>query len=552
MRPKAFSYIRWSSPQQSLGSSLARQLERSRSYVAKNDLDLDESYRDEGLSAYRGKNRLEGSLGRFILKVESGDIPRGCFLLVESLDRISREGILEASGLFIKLIQAGINVVVITPYDADLFNRERFAERPNDLLMCLQDFYRANRESQRKGELVAGAWELKRGEIGTKKMTRLAPGWLTLNEDRTEFIVDAAKAATVRRIFQMLIDGLGKKSIVRILNDEAVPTFSIRKRKRPTTWNVSNIDDLLSKKAVLGLLQMRKTTTIEGDDGTEKVVVNVGEPVEGYYPAIIDEGTFNRAVSASRSRWTGVAGRKGTKFSNILVGMTKCSQCGGNMGYFHKRAHLKPYVICLKSDRHACTNRFKYDYRMIEAATLDFAFGDIDLTESRSDATRELESRVGLLTRRRDDLKTQVDNLAGQLALGVQAITDLLVSRNNDLKAVTAELEATKADLSATVQRPNLAARLGTIASMRAAMESENANEVYAVRAKINSAMRGLFDYVSFDEDGTVYVIILAGLKNLMIRPDGTTEIAEVIEPRSEVFTFRDPQREARFQRLVA
>jgi hypothetical protein len=41
-RPKAYSYIRFSTKRQALGNSLMRQLDRSREYAAKHGLDLQE------------------------------------------------------------------------------------------------------------------------------------------------------------------------------------------------------------------------------------------------------------------------------------------------------------------------------------------------------------------------------------------------------------------------------------------------------------------------------------------------------------------------------
>ena len=64
VRPKAYSYVRWSTPQQAKGDSLHRQLEKARAYAKEYNLDLDETlnFRDAGISAYRGRNVLKGAL----------------------------------------------------------------------------------------------------------------------------------------------------------------------------------------------------------------------------------------------------------------------------------------------------------------------------------------------------------------------------------------------------------------------------------------------------------------------------------------------------------
>jgi len=62
MKKKAYSYIRFSTPKQLRCDSLRRQLEASRAYANEHDLILDESLRDFGMSAFKGKSATEGAL----------------------------------------------------------------------------------------------------------------------------------------------------------------------------------------------------------------------------------------------------------------------------------------------------------------------------------------------------------------------------------------------------------------------------------------------------------------------------------------------------------
>ena len=49
---RAYSYIRFSTPEQLKGDSLRRQLETSRAYAEKHGLLLDDSLRDIGIAAF--------------------------------------------------------------------------------------------------------------------------------------------------------------------------------------------------------------------------------------------------------------------------------------------------------------------------------------------------------------------------------------------------------------------------------------------------------------------------------------------------------------------
>ena len=71
MQKKAYSYIRFSTPQQLKGDSLRRQLEASRAYAEAHDMVLDDSLRDIGISAFKGKHATEGVLKKFIELVDA-------------------------------------------------------------------------------------------------------------------------------------------------------------------------------------------------------------------------------------------------------------------------------------------------------------------------------------------------------------------------------------------------------------------------------------------------------------------------------------------------
>ena len=92
-RPRAYSYLRFSTTEQLKGDSLRRQTQAARAYADTHGLDLDEAltFRDLGVSAFKGKNVAEGALGAFLQAVDAGRVPPGSWLLVENLDRLSRD-----------------------------------------------------------------------------------------------------------------------------------------------------------------------------------------------------------------------------------------------------------------------------------------------------------------------------------------------------------------------------------------------------------------------------------------------------------------------------
>jgi len=93
LESKVYSYIRFSNLDQKKGNSTARQAQFAKSWATKNNMTLDSSLvmTDEGLSAYSGAHRNRGSLGQFLQLVEHEKIPVGSVLIVEAIDRLSRE-----------------------------------------------------------------------------------------------------------------------------------------------------------------------------------------------------------------------------------------------------------------------------------------------------------------------------------------------------------------------------------------------------------------------------------------------------------------------------
>src|SRR5262249_25263193 len=151
----AYSYLRFSSPEQAKGDSIRRQEALRDAWLAKTGavLDTNLSLRDEGVSAYTGahrKNPDRHALAAFLEPAPRARIPRRAYLLVESLARLSREDIRPALTLLLNLIEAGIRVVQLSPvemvYDEDV--------EPMTLMMAIMELSRGHSESAMKSERV--------------------------------------------------------------------------------------------------------------------------------------------------------------------------------------------------------------------------------------------------------------------------------------------------------------------------------------------------------------------------------------------------------------
>ncbi|TOL00220.1 recombinase family protein, partial [Vibrio parahaemolyticus] len=63
------------------------------------------------MSAFSSEHVNKGALGEFIKAVDEGKVERGSVLIVESLDRLSREVPMQAQIQFNELISKGITII---------------------------------------------------------------------------------------------------------------------------------------------------------------------------------------------------------------------------------------------------------------------------------------------------------------------------------------------------------------------------------------------------------------------------------------------------------
>lgn len=357
MKPKAYSYIRFSSPEQAKGDSYRRQRAAAVKYCAENGLELADTkeYRffDSGRSAYTGKHISdEGEFGRFLTLVNEGAIKPGSFLLVESLDRLSRDKVNIALGQLLNLLGTGIKVVTLS--DKRTYSNDS-PDLATELIVSIAVMMRAHNESSEKGNRVADAWRNKRALARTEKTPNGAacPYWLKLVEGVHQPVEE--RVAVIRRIFDMTIQGYGQAVISRRLNEDGVPVFGSTRatqekpRNKSGLWGTSSVQKILHNRALLGEYQ---PTHLIG-----RVRQNDGDPIRGYYPEIITPDVFLQAKAVRAQRQT-TRSTKQSKNFNIWQGLAKCRFCGDAMHLINKGRPPKGYTYlqCYSAKKGKCRN----------------------------------------------------------------------------------------------------------------------------------------------------------------------------------------------------
>ncbi|MGY3147745.1 DNA invertase Pin-like site-specific DNA recombinase [Bradyrhizobium sp. USDA 3397] len=542
-RPKAFSYVRMSTDLQKKGDSLRRQLDASRKYAEVHGLELvdDPDLHDLGVSAYRGKNLLaSGGLGRFLAAIRDGKIERGSYLLVESIDRISRQTPTKALEPFLAVINSGMILVTMNPLEVFTAETTDFYR----LLMALTIMQRSHEESDVKSHRLKSAWAAKRTGAGQKKLTARCPSWLRLSPDRSGFEIIEERAAIVRKIFDEAASGYGTFTIVRRLNNDGVPTFTGK-----GGWQNSTVNKILSSPAAIGTFQPNR---IEGGRRLPD-----GQPIQNYFPRIVRQDVFETAQRGRLERWRNaqpekgkkphpVGGRKGKQYTNLFSKLAVCDYCGEPMHYQDKGAPPKgrTYLVCsnaLRDNGCVMTGRWRYD--QFEATFLSFVerldlaslVSSSEHSSKRNEVAFHLDAAVGKIRLLEDEQRK-----AFEIGLKMADFDSAFIAER--IKKIEIELDAARKrekqlrhEISVLDQTSLTYYRHPEqVAQLIERVRSSRGGDVYKLRAQIASRLQSL-------------------ISELRLTVDPDTQRFEVIFRDGQGMTlFVDPENPAKFIQKVS
>lgn len=352
--PKAYAYIRFSRAIQATGDSENRQLTALELFETSTGTKIVEIVYDKGKSAFRGDNARSGNFKEMLDRMQSGAIRPGDYLVVESIDRITRQRVLDGVELLQGILKKGIKIY--TTVDQKTYSYNDPSRDFENLLMISLIAKRANEESETKSGRLLSAWKARKakaenGEVIIKKGKSIPYG---LRVEDGKFIIHKEEREEINTLFELLLK-YGLNTAITKINETALKK-----------WNNGTLNKIIKHKTVIGCMATHRIE-YTADGKARKILTGF---IENYYPNLIEPSLFYKAVDAMSTRkqknWSG---RRTEQDFNIFKHCIFCEQCGGKMYYDHRGSRYKgkiyPFFKCdnARVQKHICNAdnvRFEY------------------------------------------------------------------------------------------------------------------------------------------------------------------------------------------------
>lgn len=501
-------YARFSSAEQSKGYSLERQQIHGQRFAAKQGWAVEKTITDQGRSAFSGANRIEGSaLHEFELEARNG-LHDGKILLVENVDRLSRQGAKAAARLIWELNEQGVDVA--TWHDEYVYQ----SGNNGDLMEIFSVIVKAQvafEESEKKSKRTSASWERRFEQIvaGTHKgpMPNL-PKWIDWTDNG--FVLNAERTAVLNLIFDLYIDGMGIHRIVSELHEREIDSWTPPEQRRGNNgWFYSYIYRLLTKRAVLGEYVTSKGKTLASD----------------FYPQAITAEKWNRAQAALLMRKGNQKNVKVFGNRNLLSKIIVCEKCGGGAHFGHTTDTVQKYTKAsgetvhyrrktyrkLRCDRarrkHNCDNDTILNYDVVEATVLDEMLPQLVRKPEGNAQAKKLSDQLAELVRVQEAEQAKLNNLVDVLADGgSKAIVQRVVAVEEELGRLQSEITDVQKALAIEKAKPAGDDEIASIESLRCELTSTDDGVRIHARGRVNMSLRRLIKRIVITETGSFRV----------------------------------------------
>ncbi len=438
LRP-AVSYLRFSRPEQALGDSQRRQVQKSEEYCVANGFRLIDVFFDKGVTGRTGVHRRKGQLGDLIQAAKEKRFPQGTALIIESLDRLSREEVSVALQQFLELINNHhLEIHTIGESSKQIYTKQKL--EIGSLVISIVEMSRAHGESKRKSDLIMESWKgLRLRGKATSKLDKKPmgkhPSWLDWKDGT--WVVIEERAAVIRYVFHDLVLGkrLGRYEVARLLAEGNALHWA----KKGDRWTASGVKRIITNTALVGDLVPAKSS-----DPSAQTVTD-------YYPQIINRDVYDEVQRLIEARKSGGGRPRAQHAEAILTGFSFVEGKRMHRGYSRQRSGNHQLNYCYLD----ATNRNRYFAsgpileKVVARGLMLLSFGEI--ASSGGKAAAELRLQRVELVDLREVKEASIRNFVmaiGESGGGVIELTRAMSAARAERDMLTREVEAIDAQLS--------------------------------------------------------------------------------------------------------
>lgn len=556
----AYIYARFSSQEQGKGTSLKRQFDHCRAYIKSRDWEYpdfekgspERDIADEGRSAYSGANRQPGGqLYEFERQAKLGHFRNGAVLVLEHLDRLTRQGWEEAFDILKVLMAAGVNVATI---DSDQFYPAYGRIEMSQIMLVIVKAEAAHDASHEKSKRLKKAWQEKITAIqnGDKRaFTKGLPAWLVMDPQSRLMAPHPHRVTVLKEIYDWYEAGYGLPKIVQMLNERGEPSWAAGKKDKGQGWNSAYLHKLLTNRAVMGEFE-----PMSRSHGGSKEI-SKGIRVLDYYPRVIEADQFNR-ITAVRASRTGTGGRTKYRLNNLFAGMMFCGSCRAPMYYMSQQRAGRPtnhrskldgrklsyvagidrsYMVCNNNRRgHKCENDRRFRYEHLEASVLEVLLGLAMDNNSfvMADRVAELSAQVAEQERQLDGKKFELNNISQALRERFsKVLANAAADLEDEIERDQAAIDKMRTDLERERGLVSPDEHLERVREVRSSITSDDMEARYEARQRVKLALNQMAS-ITCNIDGMAYVTLANGLMSWRFDQQGQ-QVGEPIDLRQNL-----------------
>lgn len=390
-----YQYSRVSSANQVSGLGLIRQ--RSDEVAKRLSIEFNlpiygQALSDSGKSAFKGKHIEKGVFGEFLDAIARGEVQKNSILIVEALDRISRQSVNVSAGLMLQIINAGVRIYTVID---DMFYSSEDPELMGKLIVSIVKLSAANDESDKKSKRTKSNIRIACERYITGERDLIVAGgkpvaWMTAQRQPIpENIEDVKKMIELRK------KGNGYMRIANFFESK----YGYKK------WAANNVRKILMSRALYG----ERTIT----SGETKYVL------EEYYPVLMSKADW-LSIQPEQKKINSTSSK-----SCLLTGInvSRCGHCGKSIigRYLESKNIFR--LVCDAKYKKSSNCVMSFNAYMAEFLVLQMC-ADKVWTNNTID-TSDIDNSIAELEIQLKDLESQLSSMTKIPAMFISKVAEL-------------------------------------------------------------------------------------------------------------------------------